>query len=131
MCFLHIINRVVCVLSCNTCHVPQVVLWTLGLTDRTALYNGVHVYKVWHVTDLACLKSHSEKPERKFYWTLFRINAVINHGYGFGCVGIKSRVRMFYFDSYTFVPLKCDALGFFCKAYVDRMSLVDCSLGSQ
>ena len=34
---------------------------------------------------------------------------------------VKPRVQMFYFDSNTFVPLKCDALAL-CKANVDRMS---------
>ena len=42
---------------------------------------------------------------------------------------VKPRVQMFYFDSYTFVPLKCDAL-VFCKA-LTGCRLVDCSLGSQ
>ena len=33
----------------------------------------------------------------------------------------KTRVKMFYFDSNTIVPLQCAALVFW-KAYVDRMS---------
>jgi len=34
---------------------------------------------------------------------------------------VNTRVQMFYFDSNTFVPLKCPELAF-CKAYVDRMT---------
>jgi len=38
---------------------------------------------------------------------------------------------MFYFDSNTTVPLQCDALVFFWKAYVDRMSFGLLFLGIQ
>jgi len=37
-------------------------------------------------------------------------------------------LQIFYFDSNTFVPLKCDALVFFVKCMLTGCRLVDCSL---
>ena len=65
--------------------------------------------------------------------------AVIKHGYEFGCISIKSRVRYPYcitaikhgyrcFISILTRPYQCAALVFFLKRTLTGCHLVDCSL---